>query len=225
MNSALITPEVRTLLSEAAEWRLLGLLFEYPTQEWRARISALLPSLESAELRALAGAAIQSASEGLHLALFGPSGSVPVREVSYQGGVQFGYLMSELAAFYDAFGFAPGVHEPDDHLSVKLAFISYLKLKQANALVQDEPGNAATASSAATEFIHSHLAVQAEPLLLRMEDFAPAYLLDAGRRLLALAGPAPRSGYPLGGLAFEDDSEPMACSPISVGDDLIQLQP
>lgn len=224
MDTATLTPEVLALLPEAAEWRLLGLLFEYPTQEWRSRISALLPSLESAELRSLAEAALVSATEGLHFALFGPAGSVPVREVSYQGGVQLGYLMAEISAFYDAFGFAPRVDEPDDHLSVKLAFIAYLKMKQAHALVQDEPGHAAAAAAAAGEFIRNHLAVQAEPLFHRMEDFAPDYLLAAGRRLLALAGPAPRSGYPLGGLAFEDESEPMSCSP-APGDDLIQLQP
>ena len=66
----------------------------------------------------------------------------------------------------------------------------------------------------------------AEPMLPRLENFAPDYLVSAGRMLLELAGPSPRSGYPLsGGVELEDESSEMSCGPSAADGDLIQLQP
>lgn len=209
---------VRTLLSEAAEWRMLGLMFEYPTQEWRANVAAVMDALAAPELRAIGEAAVSQATDGLHFALFGPAGTVPVREVTYQGGVQLGYLMAELTAYYDAFGYSPRVEEAFDHLAIELGFVSYLKMKQAGAIMAGETERAALTGEAALEFVKSHLAVQAEPVLHRLEEFAPDYLVEAGRRILGHTGPAPRSEFPLGSIidnATGEDDEAMCCGPAS----------
>jgi nitrate reductase assembly molybdenum cofactor insertion protein NarJ len=219
-----LSPEVTALLTEASEWRLMGLLFEYPSADWRANLEALLPSLPDPALRALADAALQHSSEGLHFALFGPAGTVPVREVTYRGGVQFGYLMAELAAFYEAFGYEPQVEEAPDHLAVQLGFLAFLRLKQVHAMMQEDPDRAAVTADAAANFVKDHLAVQAEPVLARLENFAPDYLVDAGKWILARTGPAPVSGYPLGNPGDEDEA--MSCGTSAAPEsDLIQLQP
>lgn len=221
-----LAPEVTALLAEASEWRLMGLLFEYPTEEWRANLEALLPSLQDPALRALADGALQQSSEGLHFALFGPAGTVPVREVTYRGGVQFGYLMAELAAFYEAFGYEPRVEEAPDHLALQLGFLAFLRLKQVHAMLQGDPDRAALTAEAAANFLKEHLAVQAEPVLARLENFAPDYLVDAGKWIVARTGPAPVSGYPLGSL--DDDDEALSCGPSAATQadgELIQLQP
>jgi nitrate reductase assembly molybdenum cofactor insertion protein NarJ len=223
---ATLNPELTALLTEASEWRLMGLLFEYPSAEWRANLEALLPSLQDHSLRAMAEGALQHATEGLHFALFGPAGTVPVREVTYRGGVQFGYLMAELAAFYEAFGYEPQqVEEAPDHLAVQLGFLAFLRLKQVHAMLQEDPDRAALTAEAATTFLKDHLAVQAEPVLARLENFAPEYLVEAGKWILERTGPAPASGYPLGNLDDEDDA--MSCGPSAASADgeLIQLQP
>lgn len=221
-----LSPEVADLLKEASEWRLFGLLFEYPTKVWRANLEALLPSLHSSELRAIAQAAMEQSSEGLHIALFGPAGTVPVREVTYQGGVQFGYLMAELSAYYAAFGYQPLIDEAADHLAVELGFLAFLKLKQAHALLAGESDAAHVTSEAFNAFLREHVAVQAEPVLKALECFAPAYLTAAGKLVLAQAGPSPRSGFPLDA-AFdaEDGAEAMQCGHSTAADDLVQLQP
>lgn len=213
------------LLAEAAEWRLYGLLFEYPTARWRENLTALLPSVRDASLRALASEALELASEGLHFALFGPAGTVPVREVKYRDGVQFGYLMSELSAYYEAFGYEPHVEEAADHLAVQLGFISYLKLKQAHALVNSDPEHAQVTAEAAETFLRDHIAVQAQPVLSGLENFGPDFLVEACRRVVAHSGPAPRSAFPLGSPDFEDGEDEMACGSPAAGDSLIQLQP
>jgi nitrate reductase assembly molybdenum cofactor insertion protein NarJ len=226
MTPAAISPEIAQLLTEAAEWRLLGLLFEYPTADWRANLEALRPSLERPELRAIADAALEVASEGLHFALFGPAGTAPVREVVYLGGVQFGHLLAELAAYYEAFGYRPKTEEADDHFAVELGFFAFLKLKQANAALSGDTEAAQLTAGAAESFLKDHLAVQAEPVLRALENFAPQYLVDAGRFILNRTGPSPRSAYPLSSpLTGDEDSETMSCGQSACDDDLIQLQP
>lgn len=225
-GGACLPPEVEELLKEASQWRLFGLLFEYPTKAWRDNLEALMPSLHSPELRVIAQAALDQASEGLHFAMFGPAGSVPVREVTYQGGVQFGYLMAEMSAYYEAFGYQPQVDEASDHLAVQLGFLSFLKLKQAHALLNGQSEAARLTSEAFNNFLRDHIASQAEPVVKALENFAPAYLAGAGKLIFAHAGPSPRSGFPLGS-AFDDGDvcEAMTCGPSAAEDDLIQLQP
>ncbi len=223
---ATINPEVVRLLTEAAEWRLLGMLFEYPSESWRERVAALLPDVRDENLRSLGGSALEYSTEGLHTALFGPAGTVPVREVTYQGGVQSGYLMAELAAYYDAFGYRPALDEADDHLAVELGFLSYLKLKQASAIASGDHEHASIAAEAAAAFTKDHVAVQAEPVANALENFAPDYLIAAGSIILQHAGPAPRTSYPLGApLPGDGDSDDITCGPSAAGNDLVQLQP
>lgn len=213
---------ITALLCEAAQWRLLGLLFEYPDDSWRSRLQTLLPDLRQENLRDMGEAALSYATEGLHIALFGPAGSVPVREVTYQGGVQFGYLMAELAAYYEAFGYRPAIDEADDHLAVELGFLAYLKVKQALALASDDEDHAAVTGDAAATFLKDHLAVMAEPVTKALEVFAPDYLIDAGALVVEQTGPSPRSGYPLGANLSEEDDE-MTCGPSAAASDLVQL--
>lgn len=217
--------EITRLLAEAAEWRLCGLLFEYPTDAWRVQLTALLPDLHDPQLRQCAEAALEHHSPGLHIALFGPAGTVPVREVKWQGGVQFGYLMSELQAYYDAFSYTPSAEEVPDHLAIQLGFLSYLKLKQAVALAASAADQAQIAAEAAAQFLKDHIAVSAEPVSKLLENFAPDYLNDAGRRILSLAGPSPRSAYPLALPDELEDGEEMSCGAAPPPEDLIQLQP
>lgn len=212
---------IAALLSEAARWRLLSLLFEYPGDSWRSRLQTLLPDVRQENLRAMGRAALDHSTPGLHIALFGPAGSVPVREVTYQGGVQFGYLMAELSAYYEAFGYRPVIDEADDHLAVELGFIAYLWLKQALALAAGDGEHAAVTAEAAAAFLKDHLAVLAEPVARALENFAPDYLVEAGAHILEQTGPSPRNSYPLG--ADIDDEEDMSCGPSAAANDLVQL--
>ena len=219
-----LEPAAVRLLEEAAEWRLLGLLFEYPSEQWRANVESLLPNLAVAELREVAKAALEQSSEGLHIALFGPAGTVPVREVTYRGGVQFGYLMAELSAYYGAFGYEPGVAEASDHLAVQLGFVAFLKLKQAYAEIEGDQEKALLTAAAITEFLREHIATQAEPVAQRMAEFGPEYLETVIRRVVAYVGPCPRSAYPLMAGEMDENEQEMSCG-AAASDELVQLEP
>ena len=91
-------PRAHTLLRQAAEWRLIGLLFECPAGSWRDDLVALARDIDDPLLRAAVTHALEEASEGLYHSTFGPGGPAPPREVTYVKAVQLGYLLSELTA-------------------------------------------------------------------------------------------------------------------------------
>ena len=210
---------VHELLKQAAEWRLIGLLFECPVGTWRDDVAALARDIDDPLLGGAARHALDEASEGLYHSTFGPGGPAPPREVSYLQAVQLGYLLSELTAFYDAFAYQPVTKESPDHVSVEAGFIGYLLLKQAYALTRGEDERASVAAEAEATFRRAHLASFAEPLAATLQASGIAYLAEAGRALSTRVGPPPTATSPDGARRlrviqpFEDDDE-IACGAI-----------
>lgn len=200
--------EIRSLLAEAAEWRLAGLVFEHPSDQWREQIDRLAAETGDPRLKEAALAARDEITAGTYLALYRPTGPISLREVTYAGGAQFGYLMSELAAQYAAFGYQPETPEMADHFSVQLGFLAYLKLKQAYALLSGNAEQAAIAAEAAAQFRKDHLAVSTAPILHALENLAPPCLALACASLYERIGPAPATPY-----SCDSDDEETACGP------------
>ena len=187
MDSAgdVISTEERRLLQEAAEWRLISLLFECPDHPWSKHIELLKADVRDPLLRQIADAALAGASEGVFHSLFGPGGPVPPREVTYQGGNKSGHLLSGIAAYYQAFSYRPETMEADDHFSVETGFVAYLKVKEAYALNCGHADHAALASEAAQNFIQEHLAAWIGPFVGALTAAAPPYLVEAGKLIRA----------------------------------------
>lgn len=193
----MITPSLaldsrqRSLIEQAAEWRLISLLFECPTKNWKEQIAEISLEIRDMELQAAAECAQSEASESLYHAIFGPGGPAPPREVSYRESVQLGYLISELQAFYQSFSFSPATPEVLDHVSVEAGFIGYMKLKEAYALASSEWEDASVTAEAAQRFLEEHVSVIAQPLTATLQALGVRYLSLAGEGLLRRAG-APR---------------------------------
>jgi nitrate reductase assembly molybdenum cofactor insertion protein NarJ len=177
------------LLAEAAEWRLTGLLFECPSDGWRAQVAALAAEVLDAGLKHAAEAARTEAGEGLYHSIFGPGGPAPAREVSYTETIQPGLLLSELAAYYEAFSYHHATGEAVDHVSVEAGFVGYLRLKEAYAHACGDAARAAVTSDAARAFVAEHLSVSAGPLAASLANSGVTYLSLAGAALLGRAGP------------------------------------
>jgi nitrate reductase assembly molybdenum cofactor insertion protein NarJ len=188
-NATAATTRQNQLLGEAAEWRLLGLLFECPSPNWLAQVTALAAEVADDDLKAAAEAVQQEASEGLYHSIFGPGGPAPGREISYRDWVQPGYLLSELTSYYEAFAYQPALLEAPDHVSVEAGFIAYLKLKEAYALATSDDEHAAVTRAAAQQFSNEHLVALAEPLARALAHSGIQYLALAGKVLLARVGP------------------------------------
>ena len=191
MNTASPTLDSRqhNLLEQAAEWRLVSLLFECPTKNWKEQVAAISLEISDQELRAAAECAQSEASEALYHSIFGPGGPAPSREVSYRESVQLGYLISELEAFYQAFSFSPATPEVLDHVSVEAGFMGYMKLKEAYALAGSDLENASVTAQAAQRFLEDHVSVIAQPLTATLQTLGVRYLSLAGEGLLRRVGP------------------------------------
>ena len=188
-STTVLGTDEKKLLNEAAEWHLLSCLFSCPGPGWRERVEKLSQEIGDATLRATAEQAVAEATEGLYHSVFGPGGPAPPREASHDNCIQLGQLLSELAAYYDAFAYRPATEEVLDHVAVEVGFIAYLRLKQAYALANADPEHAATAAEAAQNFIVEHLSAIAAPLASALEQFRVQYLADAAAALARRVGP------------------------------------
>ena len=177
------------LAHEAAEWRLIALLFECPGDAWRTQVLSLAKEVGDPELKEAAESAQQEAEEGLFHYVFGPGGPAPAREATYHQTVELGYLISGLQSYYNAFAFQPRTEEAPDHVSVETAFVSYLKLKELYALRCGDQSRAITAAEAAKLFIADHLSNIAEPLCAHLQDSGIDYLSKAALALARRVGP------------------------------------
>lgn len=187
------------LLRDATAWRLIGMLFECPNEEWREQILLLARGVEDADLRAAALAAREEAAEGIFHSIFGPGGPAAPREVSHRDWGQAGYLLAEIAGYYEAFHWQANSREAPDHVSVETNFIAYLRMKEAYALACDDAEHAAVTAEAADRFITEHLRNIAEPLAQSLAHSGVRYLALASEALLQRVGrrPASTPNHPL----------------------------
>ena len=205
-------PRVRDLVSEAAEWRLLSLLFDCPEGAWREQVAALAGEVADPELRSCARLAVEQASPGRYHSTFGPGGPAPPREVTYCDALQFGYLMSELRTYYDAFGYQPHTKEAPDHISVETGYVAFLRLKEAFALELGDTDHASVTAEAAARFCKDHLSRIAEPMCARLAESGLGYLAGAGQALFKRVGPVPQIAHaPAAGLRIWSGESTFSC--------------
>jgi hypothetical protein len=184
-NSAPVTDlKQQALIEDAARWRLIGILFECPVEGWLEMLTSLASSVPDPELKEAAETARSEAAEGLYHSILGPGGSASPREVSYLRRAELGGLMSELAGYYDAFGYQPAGLEPNDHVAVEAGFVGYLRMKEAYAEACGDLERSEVTADAARHFIEDHLAAIAEPLEKRLKATGIRYLAIAGEALL-----------------------------------------
>jgi hypothetical protein len=184
-----MTPETTALLRDAAEWRLIGLLFECPGAGWQEEVARLAAEVADEGLKSAAAAAAVEAGEAMYHTTLGPGGPVAPREVSHHAGLLPGPLLGALRVSYQAFSYAPALPEAPDHVAVEAGFIAYLRLKEAYARERGDAEQAAIAADAARRIVEDHLSTLAEPLATVLENSGITYLAQAAAALLKRVGP------------------------------------
>jgi DMSO reductase family type II enzyme chaperone len=170
-----------TALARSALWEALALGFRRPTAETVARLA----TSEGAGALALAGAVVDESGEDVLAAgarslgrdpppalaelqaaydrLFGHTarGAVPPYETEYGEDSQFQPQreMSDLAAFFRAFGLVPRpeARERPDHVACECEFMLVLARKEAWALQAGDAAMAEATGRAARLFLRDHL--------------------------------------------------------------------
>jgi nitrate reductase assembly molybdenum cofactor insertion protein NarJ len=187
-QSSVFDNRQQNLIMAAAHWRLVSMLFECPCEGWHASLASLAAEASDPDLIAAAAAAQSEASEGLYHSIFGPGGPASPREASYRSNLNLGGLLSELTAYYDAFGFQPTTQEPCDHISVEAGFLGYLRLKEAYARACTDQNSAEITAEGAMHFLQDHLAVLAERLSSTRGQSGIRYISIASQVLKRMTG-------------------------------------
>lgn len=198
----------RDLLAEAAEWRLISLLFDCPSNDWLKQVADLATPVADKKLKRAAKAAQREASEGLFHSIFGPGGPAPGREVSYRGWVQPGYMLAELNSFYEAFSYKPITNEVPDHVAVETGFIAYLRLKELFALENGDNESADVTSRASITFVDDHISKYAQRLSKLLAASGINYLKLAGAALFDRVGPDREKSKQIFLPVLDEENEP-----------------
>jgi hypothetical protein len=98
-------------------------------------------------------------------------------------------MLSELSAYYDAFGFKTKTNEVPDHIAVEAGFVGYMRLKELYARECGDDENAELTAEAAASFIDDHLSKYSEKLNSLLSGSGIEYLEIAGNALLTRVGP------------------------------------
>jgi nitrate reductase assembly molybdenum cofactor insertion protein NarJ len=213
MSAPDVDQHVSDLLREAATWRLMSRMFECPDERWQAEIATLARELGDDDLQAAVTAAAGVATEGQYHSTFGVGGPAPPREASYHETLELGSLMSEVAAYYQVFGYSPQLAEAPDHVAVEAGFVAYLKFKEAYALARGEQEHAEAAAAAAKRFIADHHVMLATPLADILTTSHLDYLARASHSLAARVGPRPATmRLPMLQTSSDDDESEFECA-------------
>lgn len=172
--------EARESLATGAIWRFFSLLFRYPTEDVISSANGLLDELP-ADLRLRAGPIIDGlrksdAQDAYHI-LLGSAGSVSPYESDYyaagrEGLREKGAVLGDVAAFYKAFefDFKKELLEAPDHVAIELAYVSFLKLKQAYALMHGDEEALGICRKAEASFLNDHLLVWIPDFVEKIAD-------------------------------------------------------
>lgn len=215
-------PDLVLHLDNAATWRLLAQILSYPDEGWPRRLELLAACVHDAELSGLARTAACEGSPELWMQLFGPAGPVRARAVAWEGGLQPGYLLAELEAYYKAFGYpAPG--GPPDALPVLLDFAAWMELKLAYASVHHDADAAEVTGRALKTFLERFVAAVAWPAFHQLDSTGPEFFAAAARAAARLSGPEPDRRAPAPH-AWPDGS-PLEDGACAAQDEIVQIDP
>ena len=198
-RSTRCTAEERAL-ARASIYRLLALLFSYPTQDARDAMTEALPV--AAVAAGLLDVATADGVEGVRAALESSPGSDLERAYQhvftltynedcppYEAAFSANHIFQQAAqqanvvGFYRAFGVDPQAERPD-HLMVELEFTYLLALKEAHARELGEPDHVQTCRDAQRLFPRKHLARWAPLIGQRVAATAEGSMYGIAARLL-----------------------------------------
>lgn len=184
-------PGLALHLERAAQWRLLAQLLSCPDAGWRGRLELLLECITDQTLLGIARHALRESAPQIWLRWFSPAGPVHLRAVAWEGGLQPGYLLSELSAYYGAFAYSPPADCAPDELGVLLDFAAWLELKAAYACASNDSSALEVTGRALESFLARFVAPTAWPVFRQLEQFGAGFFTDAARLAAERAGPEP----------------------------------
>lgn len=162
------------LVCRAALFGLLSRAFAYPTASCAAEVRELLADLakKGENDRKLIARRLRGAERAWRAArdqeltddyqrLFAASGRIPLHETAYVAdtAARRAVQLADIAGLYRAFGFDAPHDDPEitDHISAEAAFLSFLLMKEMQALRRGVKGQGRIAGDGVRVFLEYHL--------------------------------------------------------------------
>lgn len=187
--------KAKELLALGAGWKFLSYLFRCPSDMPASSIKPLiseLPAEMQPDANAIGSMLGDSSIEASYHALLGSGGPISPYESDYQGpgseGLRDkGVILGDVAGFYKAFAFdhSKEMLETPDHIAVELAFLSYLKLKEAYASMDLDDDAYRICREAEDKFLGEHLLRWIPQFLDSLSQHGIHEFYDIATRLLS----------------------------------------
>ncbi len=184
------------LAEQAGDWALMRLLLERPSETWRQRLLDASMDTVDPELTSAVQMAQAEGNNYFHQVLFGADGLLTSRESDYRFERDRGAVLADLEGMKERFGFSWEGSEPADHILALVGLMAHVVSLQADAVRDENIGEALYLEGISEWLRRGHLAWFAEQIAGALNATRVCYLSHVAHALEQRVLPAGEPGKP-----------------------------
>ena len=184
------------LAEQAGDWSLMRMLLERPDGNWRRRLLTESKDTVDPELTSAVQMAQAEANDYFHQVLFGTDGLLTSRESEYRFERDRGAVLADLEGMSERFGFSWNGSEAADHILALVGLMAHILSLQANAVQDNQIGEAIYLEGIAEWLRRGHLAWFAEQVTSALSSTQVCYLSHVAHALEQRILPVGERGKP-----------------------------
>ena len=184
------------LAEQAGDWSLMRMLLERPDGNWRPRLLTESKDTVDPELTSAVQMAQAEANDYFHQVLFGTDGLLTSRESEYRFERDRGAVLADLEGMMERFGFSWNGSEAADHILALVGLMAHILSLQANAVRNNQIGEAIYLEGIAEWLRRGHLAWFAEQVTSALSSTQVCYLSHVAHALEQRILPVGERGKP-----------------------------
>jgi hypothetical protein len=184
------------LAEQAGDWRLMRLLLEQPSDEWRQRLLVESKDTVDPELTSAVQMAQAEGNDYFHEVLFGAEGLLTSRESEFRFERDRGAVLADLEGMKERFKFSWNGSHPIDHILALVSLMAHIVTLQSEAVQEDRIGEALYLEGIAEWLRKGHLAWFAEQIASALSSTQVCYLWHVAHALEQRVLPVGESGTP-----------------------------
>lgn len=184
------------LAEQAGDWRLMRLLLEQPSEEWRHKLLAESKDTVDPELSSAVQMAQAEGNDYFHEVLFGDGGLLTSRESEYRFERDRGAILADLEGMKERFDFSWNGSHPIDHILALVSLMAHIVTLQVEAIRGDRVGEALYLEGIAEWLRRGHLAWFTEQIAAALSSTQVCYLSHVAHALEQRVLPVGESGRP-----------------------------
>ena len=184
------------LAEQAGDWSLMRMLLERPDGNWRQRLLTESKDTVDPELTSAVQMAQAEANDYFHQVLFGTDGLLTSRESEYRFERDRGAVLADLEGMRERFGFSWNGSEAADHILALVGLMAHILSLRANAVRDNQIGEAIYLEGIAEWLRRGHLAWFAEQVTSALNSTQVCYLSHVAHALEQRILPVGERGKP-----------------------------